>query len=273
MKIKNYNLFKESKEDYSIIDFYYDLHPYSKKNINLEYYSEIFLGKGIYKRISEFVDKMFETFEGIDLEDIELKLTEITDYIEGVNVDIYFSILNCNWKESEEDVSSKFNGASFLHDDPKKHRNRIIKYIIRDIIHPTIGIFQWKNNLYLRTTNEEIYVLDEKYNCKNFDITNFAVYNTNEFKEATRFGDEIFEYNIERFFECYAPAIYIDFNPTTAYKEFVVLKDIESRLDEVLPRIFHYIPYKEIIWDFSRFTRRFEDTRKINEYKVKVILK
>lgn len=270
MKIKNYTLFKESNKDYSIIDFYYDLHHYYDKNIDLEYYSEIFLGKGIYKRISDFVDSMIEKFEGIHTEDIESKLTEITDYIDSdLKYNVSFVILYSNWKDSEKEAEVKFNGALFLKKNPELEKERIIKDIIRSIIYPTIEVFFSNTSFYIRKTKEEIYVLDEKYNCKNFDIRNFDIFNTKEFNKISKYTN-LEEYNIDRFFKCYVPSVYIEFDSNTV---FDVLQDFEEKLDNSLPRIFSLIPHEKFIWDRSRFSRKFNEKNKISNYIVKVILK
>ena len=79
-------------------------------------------------------------------------------------------------------------------------------------------------------------------------------------------------YNVEKFFEMYKPGIYISLGDNnTGYK--LNLKKLESELDVVLPMALHNIDYKEVIWDSSRGTRKFNDDTDIYGYTVKILLK
>ena len=271
-KIKTYKLFLEnSNYEYSIFDFSNDLHPYEDKEIDIKWYHK-FLGEGVYERILNFVDDLFETFEGIDIEDLEMRFTDFTDEIETPCYMMY-SIIYKDWYDSVgQPWNTNFNGALGMGTSiDESDKQRIIKRIVRDMVIPTISSYSYKDEINFRTTPDEIFVLDEKYNCKNFDLRNFKVYS--DVKDSYRIKN-ILDYNIDKFFDSYLPAIYINigsgFSTENRYK--MNLREVESKLDDVLPRVFSDIPHSQIIWDSARFVRKFNDDTDIYDYRVKIVL-
>ena len=84
--IKKYNLFKESRtEDYSIYEFFNMLAYHYEDNVpqsKVKILSDKFIGEGIYDKVKLMVDDIFEKFEGINLNELEMRFTEFSDYYE-----------------------------------------------------------------------------------------------------------------------------------------------------------------------------------------------
>ena len=274
-KLSTYKSFLESNQDYSIYDFYYDLRhdqwPVAgdmSENL-VKKYSEKFIGKGIYDKVNDFVDEMFGTFEGIELEDIEYKLTDVTDNLE-VETLTMFGILNCEYTSLDRDIQSRFNSVKGVRND-NESRLKTKFNILRDMIHPTLTKQRLKGEIRLRTTAEEIYVLNDEFNCQNFDVTKLSDFE-NISKELLPYEiEDLKKYDINKFFKCYVPGIYIRLKDDD-YSYTMNLKKLESDLDKTLPRILSDIPHKEVIWDSSRFSRKFDDDTDIYDYTIKIIL-
>lgn len=278
-KLSTYKSFLESFENDapeipSIYDFYNDLFDDFRFGVmpesEVKKYSERFIGKGIYDKVNDFVNQMFETFEGIELEDIKYKLTDVTDNLE-VDPLFMFAILYCDYKDVDNDIQRKFNGAKGVRDNVES-RVRIKNEILRDMIRPTLTKYRFKGgDIKFRTEPQEIYVLNDEFNCQNFDVTKLSDFE-NISKELLNYEiEELKKYDINKFFDCYAPGIYIQLR-NDDYSYTMNLKKLESDLDKTLPRILSDIPHKEVIWDSSRFSRKFDDDTDIYDYTIKIIL-
>jgi hypothetical protein len=268
-KLSTYKSFLESNQDYSIYDFYYDLRHGDISEHQAKKYSEKFIAKGIYDRVDNFVEDMFETFEGIELEDIEYKLTDVTDNLE-VETLTMFGILNCEYTSLDRDIQSRFNSVKGVKNDNESRIETKFE-ILRDMIHPTLTIYRLKGEIRLRTTAEEIYVLDDKFTCKNFDVSNLSDFRNINMELSSHKMNILKSYDINKFFECYVPGIYIRLK-NDDYSYTMNLKKLESDLDKTLPRILSDIPHKEVIWGSSRFSRKFDDDTDIYDYTIKIIL-
>lgn len=270
--IKKYNLFKESiSNDYSIYEFfnlinyhYGDKVPQSKVKAG----SDKFIGEGIYDKVKLMVDDIVEKFEGIDLKEIESRFTYFSDHYEK-ECHIFFSILGSNFKKYYEDVDERYNSSRGFNIN-KINKETIINDIISDIISPTLSGTEER----IRQTEEQIYVNDPKWNCVNFNIDDYIFQNKLKMQLYTK--SHLKKYSVDKYLnDMYVPAIYIQIGDYDD-KMSMNLLEVEQRLDSVLDKrgtdILFDISYSHIIWDSSRFKRRFDPNTNIYQYNIKFIL-
>ena len=91
--LKTYNLFLESYEikdgPYGIGDWIEDLKSWewskpqhnSVNESSLKKWSDRFIGEGWYDKISNYVDRMFESFTKVDEEEIHMRMYDVYDQI------------------------------------------------------------------------------------------------------------------------------------------------------------------------------------------------
>lgn len=270
--IKKYNLFKESiSNDYSIYEFfnlinyhYGDKVPQSKVKAG----SDKFIGEGIYDKVKLMVDDIVEKFEGIDLNEIESRFTYFSDQYEK-ECHIFFSILGSTYKNYYEDVDERYNSSRGFKTN-KINKDLIINDIISDIIKPTLRIYEIGTEERIRQTEEQIYVNDPKWNCVNFKIDDYIFQNKLKMQLYTK--SNLKKYSVDKYLnDMYVPAIYIQIGDYDD-KMTMNLLEVEQRLDKVVDDLLYDIPHSHIIWDSSRFKRRFDPNTNIYQYNIKFIL-
>jgi hypothetical protein len=270
--IKKYNLFKESiSNDYSIYEFfnlinyhYGDKVPQSKVKSG----SDKFIGEGIYDKVKLMVDDIVGKFEGIDLNEIESRFTYFSDHYEK-ECHIFFSILGSTYKNYYEDVDERYNSSRVFKTN-KINKEIIINDIIGDIINPTLRIYQLGTEENIRQTEEQIYVNDPKWNCVNFKIDDYIFQNKLKMQLYTK--SNLKKYSVDKYLnDMYVPAIYMQIGDYDD-KMTMNLLEVEQRLDKVVDDLLYDIPHSHIIWDSSRFKRRFDPNINIYQYNIKFIL-
>lgn len=275
-KIKRFDSFLESKnEKYSIYEFFYDLHSQNRNKFSLAKLKENcdhFVGNGYFEKISNKVDEIIEACNKVNLNDVELRLyDDVYDNISlSIKKDLSFGILSGSYEEYDYRSDRKYSSIHFFK-NIKENRKYIISDIIRDVIYPTLFI----NGKIIRCTDDSDYVTNPKWNCDNFNIKNYR----NEFMNYH--GIEIgnieiknkSKYTIDKVINMFKPAIICRLEGEYGKEHTLINIDtIESYIDEALECILPTISYEEVIFDYSRYNRHFEN-RKMYEYIFKIILK
>ena len=93
-------------------------------------------------------------------------------------------------------------------------------------------------------------------------------------EEIKEFIDKLRKYNIEDFFECYEPGIYIQLYDSGSNYSKMPIKKIEKLFDENLPRILDELEYEKILWEIPRDNRQFdENSYELYDFTIKILLK
>lgn len=268
-KIKKYKLFLESNssKDINIYEFSNMLKGWNTypSYDDLKRYSNRFIGEGIYTRVNKLVDDMFSAFSKIDLDWIKICLDDFfDDYVEFErSIDLAIVSKDPRTLKANDD----YNSISCLDENYIKSKKRIICKILLDMVHPTLSTYGY-NSKQIRTTEEQIMVSDPKWNCVNFDIENYM-----ELDDSMKFYTKMYKYNIEDFFNCYNPAIYIEVR-SHDYQSLINLKKLEDSLDRSLYRLLKAIDYEKVLYDIPKEGRRIDDKEtNVMDYNVKILLK
>lgn len=84
----------------------------------------------------------------------------------------------------------------------------------------------------------------------------------------------ILKYNIEDFFQCYKPGIYIELYDDKYMSSKMNIKKIEELFDKYLPHILYDVEYDKVLWEVPRENRQFdEDNYDVYNYTLKIMLK
>ena len=277
--IKKYKLFLESKEeDYSIYDWANDLISLRTKSSDysdLEKWTEHFIGSGYWNKIKSYVDSMFTTFSDINMKHIKDALLEVFDEIpEEKEKLIYCAVIYGDYERySLDDNSIKYNGTMPVIELTESKKRFIIVSILLEIVNPTLKIGRSYSTI--RKTNDQIFVTDEKWQCKNFDIRLYQ--NNIDDYDKVWSGDinKINKYSVDNIINMYRASVIIAIgglgsNHNTGKMDLLKL---ENDLDQVIDLVTADLDYEDIIWDMSRGTRRFDTSNPIIEYTVKILLK
>jgi hypothetical protein len=282
-KIKTYNLFLESNQEIDIYEFANKLKgnrlaldPYPPLS-QVKRLSERFIGPGIYDRVQKMVDDIFNKLKDVDMEHIKHALYDVFDELPEKSERLHLCVLYCNPDRLKEPIERRFNGSVSVKNDVDSSKKFIICHILLNMINPTFRLGY--PSIDIRQTDEQIYVTDPKWNCVNFNIGNYEISKKEgQFLNQTFISyldlDSLRKYNIEDFFECYKPGIYIELYDSGNVHVKMPLKKIEQLFDEYLPGILHGLEYKEILWEIPRKERKFdEDTYEICDFTLKILLK
>ncbi len=295
MKIKTYSLFLESdkkipdgnQHDYSIYDWSEDLKSYewmtnpegSKVNINsIKMWTDHFIGDGWFDKISNHVENIFNSLKKVDTDYINDRMYDVYDEIpEGKKKHTSLAVLYGDIEKYNSLLSRKFSGSIYIPKCNEVNKFRVIIHIIKEMILPTLFIGGWRSNALLRTGKDECFVTDKKYQCQNFNIDNYIKPHHNITKTSGGYDIDISKkkkYDINLFLDMYQPSVTINIGGHSDSMATGVfnLREIESKLDDVLPSILHDIDYKEVIFDQSRFDRKFNDNVDTSEYTLKILL-
>lgn len=289
-KLNKYNSFLESKREFDIYDLYEKLKEYTWGNgtadlRNIQKWSDRFIGDSVFEKVSELVDRIFDSLRGFDFGDFKNGLYEIFDeYLEKHN-HVMLCVLHSDPMDNFT-KSKKFSGSIGVSTEDSE-KTRVICTILRDMISPTIRIGY--PSILLRNTKEEETVSDKKYQCINFNIDNYEISkNLNvEIPNGNAVGrrahttitefdlNKIRKYDLDDYYDSYKPGIYIGIggHGDKGYGKYMNLRKLESDFDSILPRILQDVDYDEIIWDAARGSRRFDDNTDIDDYTVKILLK
>jgi len=283
--IKTYKVFESIEQDYDIYDFFEELkHNSNGKSFDMsrvKKLSDRFIGEGVFERIYKMVDSILHSLEDVDINDVKEGMLDVFDEYHELESRVMLCML-C----SDLDNVEKFNGMIAVGPNLDNNKPRMICIILRDIIYPTLFIGYPIINL--RVQPSESLVTDKKYQCINFNIDDYTM-SANVDKgiptkdpdisgyKHTKFTnydlDKKRNYDIEKFFEMYKPGIYISLGGFNNYEYKINLRKLESELDVTLPAALHNVNYEKIIWDASRFTRKFNDDTGVYDYTIKILLK
>jgi hypothetical protein len=287
-RIKTYNLFLESNQEIDIYEFANKLkgwNPYPPLS-EVKILSERFIGPGIFDRVEKMVDDIFDKLKDVDMEHIKDALYDVFDEFVEKPKRLHLCVLYCDPDKLKQPIERRFNGSMGVSSSIDSSRTHIICHILLDMINPTFSIGH--PSVEIRQTDEQLYVTDPKWNCVNFNIDNYEISKKEgqrvhptspDYKKRQTFIssldlDKLRKYNIEDFFECYKPGIYIQLYDSGNAHIKMPLKKIEQLFDEHLPRILYGLEYEEILWELPRKERRFdEDTYELYDYTLKILLK
>ena len=286
-KIKKYNLFLESSKEIDIYDFANMLKGWQAFPAlsEVKRHSERFIGPGIYDRVQKLVDDMFNVLEEVDMEHIKDALYDVFDEFLEKDNRLHLCVLYCNTENLKEPIERRYRGSMSVGEDKDRSRQFIICHILLDMLNPTFSIGY--PSILIRETDEQLYVTDPKWNCVNFNIDNYEISKkegqrvpapSDYKKRGTLISsldlDKLRKYNIEDFFQCYKPGIYIELYDNKGYNWKISIKKVEDLFDEYLPRILHGLEYEEVLWEIPRQGRRFDETTyELYDYTLKVLLK
>lgn len=275
-KLETYKSFLESQKEYSIFDFYDYLEErvWSDTDIStLERWTDHFVGEGWWNKIKSHVDRMFEIFSEIDLNHINDAMLEIYDTIpDEKEKDIYCAVIYGDYEKINDSNDFKYNGTMPIFEpDDMKRKSYILHNIIFDIVRPTISYSRLRDTgVNFRTTPESEWVTDKKWQCQNFDFSNFS-----ELKEYEM--NKLKLYSPENVLNSYQPGVVIDIGGWSSVDSHrtgqMSLLDLEKELDERIDLITANLDYEEVLWPFSRKERYFDTSQPIYDYTLKILLK
>lgn len=277
--IKKYNKFVESQlsdhikeKGYNIYQFWSDVNYYAYHNtdpvIDIKKYSDKYIGNGVFDKVNKLVDNIFNALNDIDIDNIKDKMADIFDEFLDKKNNVSPVILIGDISKYESDNQEKFNGTRF----GVKDKMKIICLILSDMLYPTLWIGSseiFVDHAKVRNSHNEIFVEDEIYQCVNFNIHEYEIFPklTNLYKL-----ESIKKYNVDNFYGLYKPGIYIGLGDSYS-KQDINVKDIEEKLDDILPFVLHGIEYEDILWEYSRKSRKFDPNINVQDYSIKILLK
>lgn len=284
--IKSYDIFLETKSDksYSIYDWVEDLKRFQWSRAqqvlvnesSLKKWSDHFIGDGWYDKIENRIDKIWTAFKEVDVIDINYRMCDVYDQIpfEKEKYTSYCIVFG-DYINYEKENRKKYNGYRGVSNnlDPKQKIYFIVD-IIKDIIYPTLSIGYPSINI--RKTKDEIYVTEDKYKCENFNIDDYSI--KESFNKTTIITSNDIEskrkYSSNKILEMNKPAILVVMggHSNAHLTRKMNLKKLEADIDEVLLSILPTIDYEEVLFDASRFDRRFSEDTEIYNYTFKILL-
>ena len=267
-----------SNDKYSIFDFYNDLHYHSDNKLDqseVQQWVDHFIGEGWFDRIHKHLTKSWDAMSKVDVEYINDRLYDVWDELPSTKDKwVTASITYGDYTSIDEPKKRKYNGIMPVSDLKDESRFvMIMKEIIRSILLPTFRIGGWKDEVYIRQDNAEEYVTDEKFQCVNFNIMDYAVSNSDILIKHKYDLQKLDKYSPENVLDMYVPCLLISIGARDDQHTTINLRKLESGLDEVLPTILPTLEYDEVIFDMTRGDRRYDDDTDISDYKVKILLK
>ena len=275
-KLETYKSFLESQKEYSIFDFYDYLEErvWSDTDIStLERWTDHFVGEGWWNKIKSHVDRMFQILSEVDLDHIKDAMLEIYDTLpDEKEKNIYCSVLYGDYEKINDSNDLKYNGTMpIFESDDMKRKSYILHNIIFEIVRPTISYSKITgNDIEFRLTPEAYYVTDKKWQCQNFDFSEFTELKDYEMKSLKL-------YSTENVLSMYQPGIVIDIGGWSSVDSHrtgkMSLLDLEKELDDRIDLITAELDYEEVLWPFSRKERYFDTSSPIYDYTLKILLK
>ena len=282
-KLETYKSFLESQKEYSIFDFYDYLEErvWSDTDIStLERWTDHFVGEGWWNKIKSHVDRMFEIFSEIDLNHIKDAMLEIYDTLpDEKEKNIYCAVIYGDYEKINDSNDFKYNGTMPIFEpDDMKRKSYILHSIVFEIVRPTVmgmrPISSYSRlrdtGVNFRTTPESEWVTDKKWQCQNFDFSDFS-----ELKEYEM--NKLKLYSPENVLNSYQPGVVIDIGGWSSVDSHrtgqMSLLDLEKELDERIDLITANLDYEEVLWPFSRKERYFDTSQPIYDYTLKILLK
>lgn len=269
MKIQKYNLFLESKNQYSIYDFFEDIKK-TRWGHNISYNMEEninrFIGNGYYKILNDKISKMSNSLSKVNIAEINDRMLDIYDEFPSDMNRTSLCVIHDN-------ASMLFKNIS---------NTDVIIDMTQEIISPTLYVGH--PSVELRLTNEERYVTNSQFQCLNFNIENFKIYKDFDGfidSKVIRSGlvskynlEKKKKYNLDQIIESYKPGIYIKIGDNS--KKEINLNILQNKLEDVVPAILSDLDYEEVIWDWNSnedpILKKKGTTKTIYGYTLKILL-
>jgi len=275
-KLETYKSFFESQKQYSIYDFYDYLrnNHWSNTDIStLERWTDHFVGDGWWQKIKSHVDRIFQIFSEVDLNHIQDAMLEIYDTLpDEKEKNIYCAVLYGNYERVNDSNEYKYGGTMPVFEtDDMKRKSYILHNIVFEIVRPTVLYSRLKDKeVNFRLTPEAEFVTDKKWQCQNFDFSQFTDIKDYEMRVLKL-------YSPENVLNMYQPGIVIDIGGWSAMGSHrtgqMSLLGLEKELDERIDLITANLDYEEVLWPFSRKERYFDTSKPIYDYTLKILLK
>lgn len=280
-RVKSYNIFLESKVmNRSIYDYFNYLVNclWNNNMINeeeIKKWADHFIGDGYYDKIKNRVNKIFNALNKVDEWEIHMRMYDVYDELPTYKSKYTVcAVAHGRYENWDKPIRNRYNGYSTVTNKNDQLRKMdIIIDIIKEIIYPTLYVGAAFRNKKLRNNEASEYVTDEHYKCKNFDI-DYYIENNNIDLASYELSD-FKKYNVDKIISLFVPAVIIDIgsqddNPMTLRMN---LRKLEADIDETMLSILPTLDYEEVVYDMSRYDRRYDDDIDISDYCIKIILK
>lgn len=259
---------------------------YNVNEASLKKWSNHFIGEGWYDKINTLVEQMFKSLSKVDVDYIDERMYDVYDQIPlekekyTICAIAYGDVRNYN-----KPNQYRYNGLISVKEINERSKLRIIISIIKDIVFPTLNIGSYPS-YFLRQSDESYYVTDKKWQCQNFNISDYkemgiypgATFKSDERRSVTITNgdiDELKKYSIPKILEMYKPCVNINiggYHDSHSTGKMNLLK-LEENLDDVLPSILSTLDYDEVIFDVSRGNRQFDvENYEVYDYTLKILL-
>lgn len=297
--LKKYNIF-ESTDDttkYGIYDWFEDLKRFqwarNQKSMvsesSLKKWSDHFIGEGYWEKVKDLVDKMFIAMSKVDTDYINDRMYDVYDEIPGSKENWTMCCVAYGGYENHDKPNNrKYNGLLSVRNPKEGDKLDIIIHILKEIVSPTLTIGY--PSYVIRQSDEQFYVTDKKWQCKNFNIDDYGIQDGFEYKtddlhylaldrrgKGNVYSSDIKkkkDYSIDKILDMHKPCVTINIggHGDSHLTGKMNLKKLESDIDEVLPAILPTLDYEEVIFDSSRGDRHFDDDSDVYDYTIKILL-
>ena len=276
-KLESYSFFIENlnQNKYSIFDFYDYLrnNKWSNTDIStLERWTDHFVGDGWWQKIKSHVDRIFQVISEVDLNHINDAMLEIYDTLpDEKEKSIYCAVLYGDYERINDSNEYKYGGTMPVFETgDMKRKSYILHNIVFEIVRPTVSYSRLKDKeVNFRQTTEAEFVTDKKWQCQNFDFSQFTDLKDYEMRVLKL-------YSPENVLNMYRPGVVIDIGGWSAMGSHntgqMSLLEIEEELDERIDLITANLDYEEVLWPFSRKERYFDTSSPIYDYTLKILL-
>jgi len=288
--LKTFN--ENSNNQYGVGDWVEDLKNFEWGTKSLDYntikkWSDHFVGSGWCDKIWQRIGKIFDAFNRVDIDDVEMRMYDVWDQIPSEKDKwVSFCVTYGNPENYNKSSKYKYSGLVFIRKRDENDKLRILIHILKEIVFPTLYIGY--PSYYLRQSEESYYVTDKKWQCQNFNIDDYkemgievgaqlsVEYYRDKKVHITEYDiKKKKDYSIDKIIEMYVPCITIEIGKGQGdnyMKGPMNLTKLESILDESLEEILPAIDYQEVIFDMSRGDRGFDPNTEIYGYTVKILL-
>jgi hypothetical protein len=181
---------------------------------------------------------------------------------------VHFAVIYGDHDNHDAKIRFKYNGRMPVIETTDKRKIDIIISILISILSPTLFDNSSNNNGFLRTSNSQKYVMDKKWQCVNFNMSDYVDVADDNYKYSS-----LKSYSVSNVIDMYRGGIIIDIGDNSDYHtNGYNLLELESNLDEALIDILPTLDYEEVIWDLSRGLRTFDTKRPFHDYTLKILL-
>jgi len=279
--MKKYSQFiNENKNSFSIYDFleWTKQNSWSKSvdKSKLIKYTEHFIGKGQWSVIENYFSKVFKALEDVDIDYVNDRLLDIYD--EYPYHDSKYAIRSVAYGDiySYSDKNSqKLRGMISVTDISEDSKLYIIVNFLGKILNETLLIYDFKDTVMTRRSNDEVYVTSDEWSLKNFKNQELEILKDKRFVSTHEYSISKFlklkkEFSIEKCLEMYLPAIYISISSYKFMGARMSHNKIRKEFENILPSILSDISYSEILWNWK--VPEGKDDIEIYDYDLKILL-